>query len=260
MLLRVVRVSGWSGPRTRSWSGSSAVNSCRRLRASPACPVQSAMLLRVVRVSGWSGPRTRSWSGSSAVNSAGAAGVPGRARSSGDVAAGGQGAGVVGAEDPLLVGQQRGEQRQRAAASPACPVQAAMLLRVVRVSGWSGPRTRSRSGSSAVINSSAAAAVPGLPGPVGDVVAGGQGVGVVGAEDPLLVGQQRGEQLQCAAGVPGLPGPAGDVAAGGQGAEVVGAESLKEIPVPGLPQREVVCRCWEFRQRRQCRLRLPHGP
>jgi hypothetical protein len=50
------------------------------------------------------------------------------------------------------------------------------------------------------------------------------------------------------------------VAAGGQGVGVVGAESLKEIPVPGLPQREVVCRCWEFRQRRQCRLRLSHGP
>ena len=82
---------------------------------------------------------------------------------------------VVGAEDPLLVGQQRGEQLQ------------------------------------------CAAGVPGLPGPGGDVAAGGQGVGVVGAEDPLLVGQQRGGQVQCAAGVPGPPGPGGDVAAGGQG-------------------------------------------
>ena len=52
MLLRVVSVSGWSGPSTRSWSGSSSWNSRNASRASPTAPVQDAMLLRVVSVSG----------------------------------------------------------------------------------------------------------------------------------------------------------------------------------------------------------------
>ena len=44
-----------------------------------------------------------------------------------------------------------------------------------------------------------------LSGPGGDVVAGGQGVGVVGAEDPLLVGQQLPGQAQR---LPRIPAPA----------------------------------------------------
>ena len=163
MLLRVVRVSGWSGPRTRSRSGSSSWNSRSASAGCPHCPVQDAMLLRVVRVSGWSGPRTRSWSGSSSWNS-----------------------------------------RSASAGCPHSPVQDAMLLRVVRVSGWSGPRTRSRSGSSSWNSRSASAGSPHSPGPGGDVAAGGQGVGMVRAQDPLLVGQQLLEQPQRLRRMPAL--------------------------------------------------------
>jgi hypothetical protein len=65
-LARAVRVSGWSGPETRSMTGSRAANWSRAPAASPACPVQEARLARAVRVSGWSGPETRSRTGSRA--------------------------------------------------------------------------------------------------------------------------------------------------------------------------------------------------
>jgi hypothetical protein len=39
--------------------------------------------------------------------------------------------------------------------------------------------------------------IPRLPGPAGEIVAGGQGVRVLGAEDPLLNGQQRGAGRVC---------------------------------------------------------------
>jgi hypothetical protein len=58
MLWRVLSVSGWSGPSTRSWSGSNASNSRRASGALPVCPVQMAMLWRVPCASGWSGPRS----------------------------------------------------------------------------------------------------------------------------------------------------------------------------------------------------------
>ena len=60
---------------------------------------------------------------------------------------------------------------------------------MVRVSGWSGPRTRSRSARVRSYRAIASAEPPGLPVGVGEVVAVGQGVGVVGAEDPLAVGE-----------------------------------------------------------------------
>ena len=47
---------------------------------------------------------------------------------------------------------------------------------------------------------------------------------MVGAEDPLPVGQQRGEQFQRGAGVPGPSGPERDVVAGVESAAVVRAE------------------------------------
>ena len=75
---------------------------------------------------------------------------------------------------------------------------------MVRVSGWSGPRTRRRSASRAANRSRAPGRVAGLPGPR-EVVAGGQGVGVVGAEDPLAVGEQGGEQVAAPAGSPASP-------------------------------------------------------
>ena len=78
----------------------------------------------------------------------------------------------------------------RPAASPRSPVQPAMLPRVVRTSGWSGPRTRIWSGSSSWDRMQRARGVSALARPASDVAAGGQDVGMVGAQDPDLVGQQ----------------------------------------------------------------------
>ena len=151
----------------------------------------AARLLRMARVLGWSGPRMRS--ASARVRS-----YRGMARSRspadsvgvGEVVARGQGVGVVGAEDPLAVGQgalvqgdgrvqvprrlgrrrrgccarsgcRGGRRRGSARGRPGC----------ARTGGW--PRSRS----------------PGRLVGVGEVVARGQGVGVVGAEDPLAIGE-----------------------------------------------------------------------
>ena len=201
---------------------------------SPASPRQSARLPRVVRVSGWSGPSTRSWSASSCLERGGGAGrVPGLAPPVGEVAAGGQGVGVVGAEHPQLVGEQLPRTRRRrrpgprpapasrrgccgwsgcrggrgrapaagrrAAASNAAAAPAGPRPRPASgrgCGGWSGCRGgRGRApaaGRRAAASNAAAApaASPASPPPVGEVVAGGQGVGVVGAEHPQLVGEQ----------------------------------------------------------------------
>jgi hypothetical protein len=61
-------------------------------------------------------------------------------------------------------------------------------------------------------------------GPGRDLVAGGQSVGVGGAQDPDLVGQQLLGQAQRPRGVPAPAGPGRDVAAGGQGVGVGGAQ------------------------------------
>ena len=55
------------------------------------------------------------------------------------------------------------------------------------------------------------------PSPAGQVVPGGQGLRVLGAQDPLIDGQQRGELVAGPGRIPRLPGPGGEVAAGGQG-------------------------------------------
>ena len=54
------------------------------------------------------------------------------------------------------------------------------------------------------------------PAPVqaGEAAAGGQGVRVLRAEDPLDHGQQRGEQVAGRGRIPRLPGPAGEVGRG----------------------------------------------
>ena len=88
-----------------------------------------------------------------------------------------------------------------------------MLLRVMSVSGWSRPSTRSWSGSSSRVQPQRPAHVACLAGPVRDVVAGGERVGVVAAQHPLLIRQQ----LQCSAqprGVARLAGPVRDVLRG----------------------------------------------
>ena len=89
--------------------------------------------------------------------------------------------------------------------------------RAARVSGCSGPRTRSRTGSSAANWSRAAAGSPASPVQRARLCAGGQGVRVLRAEDPLAHGQQRGELVPGGGRVPRLPGPAGEAAAGRPG-------------------------------------------
>src|SRR6266496_4133018 len=74
--------------------------------------------------------------------------IPALAGPVGDVATGGQGARILGAEDPLKVGQQLLIQAQRLRGVSALAGPASDVVRVVRVSGWSVPRTRSWSGSS----------------------------------------------------------------------------------------------------------------
>ena len=76
----------------------------------------------------------------------------------------------------------------------------ARLFRDVRVSGWSAPRTRSRSASVRSYSGIASAGPPGSPVGVGEVDARGQGVGVVGAQQPLAVGDQRIAELDSLAG------------------------------------------------------------
>ena len=95
---------------------------------------------------------------------------------------------------------------------------------MVRVSGCSGPRSRSRTGSSAASWSRAPAASPASPVQRARLCADVQGVRVFGAEDPLADGQQRGELVAGPGRVARLPGPAGEVVPGGQGVRVLGAE------------------------------------
>ena len=78
-----------------------------------------------------------------------------------------------------------------------------------------------------------------LAGPVGDVAAGSQDVGVVGAQHPDQVGQQLPGQLQRGRGIATLAGPVGDVAAGGQDVGVIGAQHPDQVgqQLPGQLQR-----------------------
>ena len=68
--------------------------------------------------------------------------------------------------------------------------------------------------------------IPRLPGPAGQVGAGGQRVGVLGAGDPLADRQQRGELVPGPGRIPRLPGPGGQVVAGGERVGVLGAPGL----------------------------------
>src|SRR6516162_8955697 len=63
-----------------------------------------------------------------------------------------------------------------------------------------------------------------LIGPAGEAGAGGQGVGVLGAQDPLADRQQGGELVAGPGRIPRRPGPGGEVGAGGQGLGVLGAQ------------------------------------
>ena len=72
---------------------------------------------------------------------AGITALPGERR---DVAPGGEGVGMVRAQHPLLIGQQLPEQPERLAGITALPgADARCCSGLLRVSGWSGPSTRS---------------------------------------------------------------------------------------------------------------------
>ena len=141
----MVRVCGCSAPRTRSRTGSSAANWSRAPAASPASPVQRARLARAARVS-------RVLRAEDPLYDRQQRGelVPGPGRIPrlpgplGEVGAGGQGVGVLRAEDPLATGSSAAYWSRAPAASPACPVQRARLARAVRVPGASAPSTCSR--------------------------------------------------------------------------------------------------------------------
>ena len=105
MLFRVVSVSGWSGPSTRSLSASTSRCRPRPRRDRPAGHSR-AMLCRVASVSGWSGPSTRSLVGQHVpVFGLGRGVIPPLGHLQGDLVPGGQRVRVVGAEHPQPGGQ-----------------------------------------------------------------------------------------------------------------------------------------------------------
>ena len=170
------RVSGCSGPRTRSRTGSSAANWSRAPAGSPASPVQRARSPRRCRVSGCSGPGPARGRAAARRTGRGPRPRPPPPRSSGR--------------------GWRGRSGCR---------------------GCSGPRTRSRTGSSAANWSRAPAASPASPVQVARLARVAQGVRVLRAEDPLAHGQQRGELVAGPGRIPRLPGPAGEVGRGRSG-------------------------------------------
>ena len=189
---RTPLVVGWSAPRTRSrsarvcsYSGMASAQVPRRPgRRRRGCCARS----------GCRGGRrpapARGRPGSARSSGIASAQVPRRLVGAGEVVARGQGVGVVGAQDPLAVGQgllvQRdrlaqvrpppGRRRRGCCARPGCrggrrPAPARGRRGSARSSGIARPRSPRR-----------------LVG-VGEVVARGQGVGVVGAQHPLAVGE-----------------------------------------------------------------------
>ena len=69
-------------------------------------------------------------------------------------------------------------------------------------------------------------ASPSRPPPLGEgeIVAGGQGVGVIGAQHPLAVGQIALNTVFAPASRPASPQARGEMVAGGQGVGVIGAQ------------------------------------
>ena len=81
--------------------------------------------------------------------------------------------------------------------------------------------------------------LPGLAQQVGEVAAGGEGVGVVGSQHPQEVGEQVAELGGGLGGLPGLAQPPGQVGAGGEGVGVVGSQHPQvvgeQVAELGLP-------------------------
>ena len=140
-------MSGWSGPRTRSRS----VRVLLVQRRSPrrAAPPPGRRRRGCCGRSGCRGGRgpgpARSRRGCAR---AGRSPRPAARRLVGDgeVVARGQGVGVVGAQDPLAVGEGALVQGDRLGQPPRRPGRRRRgCCGMARVSGWSGPRTRSQS-------------------------------------------------------------------------------------------------------------------
>ena len=84
--------------------------------------------------------------------------------------------------------------------------------------------------------------IPGLSGPVGEVVAGVEGSGMLGAQDPFADGQQGGELVPSPSRIPGLPSPVGEIVAGGQGGGVLEAvNTALPVRVGDLPEQVPGC-------------------
>ena len=181
--------------------GSSAANWSRAPAASPACPVQRARLARAARVSGCSWPRTRSIMGNRPRTGRGPGRMPRLPRPPGEVGAGCQGVGVLRAADPLDDGQQAANWSRAPAASP--PARSSGRAR----RGWPGcwgargrdPLLHGQQRGELVAGRGRVAR---LAGPAGEVGAGDQGVGVLGAADPFAAGSRAANWSRAAAGSP----------------------------------------------------------
>ena len=113
-------------------------------------------------------------------------------------------------------GQQPGEQVPGGGRVPRLPGPAGELSRTVRVSGCSGPRTRSSTGTSPASRSRAAAASPSSPVNLARFLADGQDVRVLRAEYPFPW-QQPGEQVPGRGQIPCLPGQPSEIVLGRPG-------------------------------------------
>src|SRR3954447_6690909 len=85
---------------------------------------------------------------------------------------------------------------------------------------WLPIDTRARIG----LTGSSDCRIPGLPSPVGEVGAGGEGVGVFGSRDAFADGQEGGELVAGGCPIPSLPGVVGEVGACGEGFGVFGSQ------------------------------------
>ena len=202
-LPQALRVSGWSAPRSRSLS---AATRSSMAMASPMRPADQYERPGCPGRRGCRGGRGRAAARGRrrpAPRGDGLAGAPRRPVRGGQVAPGCEGVGVVGAEEPLAVGgdlllKWRWPRRcapPTGTRRPGCPGRS-------RVSGWSGPRSRSRVGGDLLLKGDGLAGAPRRPVRERQVGPGCEGVGVVGAEEPLGVG---GDLLLMGDGLAGAP-------------------------------------------------------
>ena len=213
---------GWSGPSTRSCRPGSARAAGSPARPGPPPGRRAARLFRdpqgvgVVRAQ----HPLEGGQGLLVQRIASAARPAARMRRRGCPRA--QGVGVVRPLRPLPDGHGPLVQRDRLRGPARRRAGVARLFREVRVSGWSGPSTRSRS--ARVRSSRGSPRRPARP-PVGggEVVPRLQGVGVVRAQHPLPVGQILLEQRDRLGGPARILVAVGEVVQRGGGVGVVRA-------------------------------------